>query len=66
MRYQTCPHCHTSIPVDCFEYARDGELTYRICPECDHTTVWMMIVESEADHVPPDVLPVRPDEEVVK
>lgn len=41
MRYQTCVYCHTAIPVDRFEYASDGHLRYRICPECDHTILLM-------------------------
>lgn len=43
MRYQTCVYCHTGIPLDRFEYASDGQLRYRICPECDHTILLMNV-----------------------
>ena len=65
MRYQTCVHCHTPIPIDHFEYARDGELRYRICPECDYTTLWT-IDEEDADLDPPAVLHAQQTDEVVE
>ena len=63
MRHQTCVHCHTPIPVDRFEYARDGELRYRICPECDYTTLWM-IDDGAADRDPPAGLHTQGTDEV--
>ena len=63
MRYQTCVHCHAPIRIDRFEYARDGELRYRICPECDYT-VLLMIDESDVDLDPPVVLQSKRTDEV--
>ena len=65
MRHQTCVHCHTPIPIDRFEHARDGELSYRICPECDYTTLWM-IDEAAADLDPPTALGAQRADEVVE
>jgi len=42
--HQTCPFCHAPVPLARYEYASDGEHTWRICPECDHT----MLMTDEA------------------
>ncbi|NMG27825.1 hypothetical protein [Aromatoleum evansii] len=42
--HHTCPHCHSPIALDRFEYATDGEHFFRICPECDHT---LLMVDGE-------------------
>ena len=65
MRYQTCVHCHTPIPTDRFECAHDGKLSFRICPECDCTTLWM-IDEGDADLDPSTVLHAQRTDEVVE
>lgn len=35
--HQTCPFCHAPVALGRYEFASDGEHTWRICPECDHT-----------------------------
>lgn len=42
--HHTCPHCHSPIALDRFEYATDSEHFFRICPECDHT---LLMVDGE-------------------
>ena len=42
--HQTCPFCHAPVALARYEYASDGEHTWRICPECDHT----MLMTDEA------------------
>ena len=35
--HQICPFCHNPIALARYEFASDGQHTWRICPECDHT-----------------------------
>ena len=65
MRYQTCVHCHTPVRIDRFEYAHDGELRYRICPECDYTTL-SITDEGDAGLDLPVVLHAQQADEVVE
>ncbi len=34
--HQVCPFCHTPVARARYEFASDGQHTWRICPECDH------------------------------
>lgn len=43
--HQTCPFCHTPVALARYEFASDGQHTWRICPECDHT---LLIAEALA------------------
>ena len=40
--HQTCPYCHTPIAVERYEVAVADSVTYRVCPECDHTMLLPM------------------------
>ena len=52
--HQTCPFCHTPIALARYEFASDGQHTWRICPECDHT---LLMTDKAAE---PLVLGLRP------
>lgn len=65
MRHQTCIHCHAPVRIDRFEYARDGNLRYRICPECDYTAL-LMIDEGDDDHDVPVVPSSKRTDEIIE
>ena len=52
--HQTCPFCHTPIALARYEFASNGQHTWRICPECDHT---LLMTDKAAE---PLVLGLRP------
>lgn len=44
--HQTCPFCHTPVALARCELASDGQHTWRVCPECDHT---LLITDQAAE-----------------
>ena len=52
--HQICPFCHTPIALARYEFASNGQHTWRICPECDHT---LLMTDKAAE---PLVLGLRP------
>ena len=52
--HQICPFCHTPIALARYEFASDGQHTWRICPECDHT---LLMTDEAAETL---VLGLRP------
>ena len=52
--HQTCPFCHTPVARARYEFASDGQHTWRICPECDHT---LLMTDEAAETL---VLGLRP------
>lgn len=43
--HQICPFYNTPVALARYEFASDGQHTWRICPECDHT---LLMTDEEA------------------